>query len=209
MIDLYPVQAMLGVMVIDGLPEPEEGDDPVDPIGLLLVRTADGDRAAFAELYDAMASRVLGLIVRVLVDRAQSEEVLQDVFFEVWQSATGFAPNKGRGRTWLLTIAHRRAIDRVRASQSATDRDLRIGRRDHGVEYDTVAEQVELNIEAERITEALGSLPEAQRETLLLAYYGGYSQSEIAAMTETPLGTVKTRMRDGLSRLRIRLGVRA
>ncbi len=202
---------MLGRVVIDGLDEPEGPPGGADRVGQLLVRIAEGDRAAFGQLYDLLSARVLGLIVRILVDRAQSEEVLQEVFLEVWRSASRFTPGggEGRGRTWLLTIAHRRAVDRVRAAQSSADRDARIGRRDLGVAYDAVAERAELNIEAERVTEALALLPEAQRETLLLAYYGGYSQSEIAAMTGAPLGTVKTRMRDGLSRLRARMGVRS
>ncbi len=199
---------MVESVVIDGADEPEYQPDPIDQVGLLLVRTADGDRDAFSQLYDLMASRMLGLIVRILVDRAQSEEVLQEVFLEAWQSASRFAPNKGRGRTWLLTIAHRRAIDRVRASQSATDRDIRVGRQNLGGDYDAVAEQVELHIEAEQVNAALAGLSDTQRETLMLAYFGGYSQSEIAVLTGAPLGTVKTRMRDGLARLRDRLGVR-
>ncbi|WP_426521397.1 ECF RNA polymerase sigma factor SigK [Diaminobutyricibacter sp. McL0618] len=199
---------MVESVVIDGLDEPEYQPDPIDQVGLLLVRTADGDRDAFSQLYDLMAPRMLGLIVRILVDRAQSEEVLQEVLLEAWQSASRFAPNKGRGRTWLLTIAHRRAIDRVRASQSATDRDIRVGRQNLGVAYDAVAEQAELHVEAEQVNAALADLSDTQRETLMLAYFGGYSQSEIAVLTGTPLGTVKTRMRDGLARLRDRLGVR-
>ena len=109
----------------------------------------------------------------------------------------------------MLTIAHRRAVDRVRASQASSDRDVRIGFRDLDVAHDGVAEQVELRVEAERVTTALRHLPEAQREALTLAYYGGYSQSEIAALVGAPLGTIKTRMRDGLSRLRAEMGVTA
>jgi RNA polymerase sigma-70 factor (ECF subfamily) len=200
---------MLVDMVIDGIEVPEDGADPVDLVGVLLVQVAQGDQAAFARMYDLLAPRVFGLILRVLVDRAQSEEVLQEVFLEVWQSAGRFAPNRGQGRSWILTIAHRRAVDRVRSAQASTDRDARIGTRDLDVAYDGVAEQVELKIEGERVATALSSLPEAQREALTLAYYGGYSQSEIAALVGAPLGTVKTRMRDGLSRLRLEMGVTA
>jgi RNA polymerase sigma-70 factor (ECF subfamily) len=200
---------MLVGMVIDGIEVPEDGADPVDLVGVLLVQTAQGDQDAFARMYDVLSPRVFGLILRVLVDRAQSEEVLQEVFLEVWQSAGRFAPNRGQGRSWVLTIAHRRAVDRVRSAQASTDRDARIGMRDLDVAYDGVAEQVELKIEGERIAAALSSLPEAQREALTLAYYGGYSQSEIAALVGAPLGTVKTRMRDGLSRLRLEMGVTA
>ena len=119
-----------------------------------------------------LSPRVFGLILRVLVDRSQSEEVLQEVFLEIWQSADRFAPNKGQGRSWVLTIAHRRAVDRVRSAQASTNRDVRAGFRDLGVAYDGVAEEVELRIEGQRVTEALATLPDPQREAITLAYYG-------------------------------------
>ena len=199
---------MLVEMVIDGMDVPEEGAAQ-DAVADLLFRIGDGDQRAFAELYDSLSSRVFGLILRVLVNRSQSEEVLQEVFLEIWQSATRFAPNKGQGRTWVMTIAHRRAVDRVRASQSSADRDVRAGFRDIGVAHDSVAETVELGIEGEKVHHALAGLPEAQREALVLAYYGGYSQNEVAVLVGAPLGTIKTRMRDGLSRLRTAMGVTA
>lgn len=186
---------------------PEEGTDPVDAAGALIQSIAAGDRDAFAQLYDMLSPRVFGLILRVLVDRSQSEEVLQEVFLEVWQSAARFTPNRGQGRSWLLTIAHRRAIDRVRSAQASSNRDIRAGFEELATPSEDVAERVELKIESERVADALQRLPEAQREALRLAYYGGYSQSEIAALTRAPLGTVKTRMRDGLSRLRVEMGV--
>ncbi len=195
--------------MIDGVDVPEGADAPVDHVGELLVRIADADPSAFGDLYDMLSGRVFGLILRVLVDRAQSEEVLQEVFLEVWQSAGRFAPNRGQGRSWVLTIAHRRAIDRVRSAQASTDRDMRTGIRDLDVAYDGVVEQVEMRIEGRRVTRALAALPDAQREAITLAYYGGYSQSEIAALVGAPLGTIKTRMRDGLSRLRTEMGVTA
>lgn len=108
-----------------------------------------------------------------------------------------------------MTMAHRRAVDRVRSSQSSSDRDVRAGLRDIGVAHDSVAEQVELSMEGERVVGALSGLPEAQREAIVLAYYGGYSQNEIAALLGAPLGTIKTRMRDGLTRLRSAMGVMA
>lgn len=200
---------MLESMVIDGLDVPDDGVGSVDHIGVLLLLVADGDQQAFARLYDLLSPRVFGLILRVLVDRSQSEEVLQEVFLEVWQSASRFAPNRGQGRSWILTIAHRRAVDRVRSAQSSTNRDVRAGLRDMDVAHDGVAEQVELKIEGERVVAALSLLPEAQKEALTLAYYGGYSQSEIAALVGAPLGTIKTRMRDGLSRMRTEMGVTA
>jgi len=199
---------MLVEMVIDGMDVPEEGT-PRDAVADLLVRIGGGDQRAFAELYDALSSRAFGLILRVLVNRSQSEEVLQEVFLEIWQSASKFAPNKGQGRTWVMTIAHRRAVDRVRASQSSADRDVRAGFRDIGIAHDSVSETVELGIESEKVHHALAALPEAQREALVLAYYGGYSQHEVAVLVGAPLGTIKTRMRDGLSRLRTAMGVTA
>lgn len=199
---------MLEAMVIDGIDTAEDGSAG-DLAAELLARVASGDQGAFAALYDLLSARVFGLILRIVVNRAQSEEVLQEVFFEIWQSAARFAPNKGQGRSWILTIAHRRAVDRVRASQSSNDRDVRVGMRDIEVAHDSVAEQVQLSIEGERVGRALTQLPEAQREAIVLAYYGGYSQSEISVLTGTPLGTIKTRMRDGMSRLRTAMGVTA
>src|SRR6187397_1430896 len=132
---------MLRDMVIDGVEAPEHGADPVDVVGALLLQIAQGDESAFARMYDLLSPRVFGLILRVLVNRAQSEEVLQEVFLEVWQSAARFAPNRGQGRSWVLTIAHRKAVDRVRSSQASADRDVRAGLRDLGVPFDGVAEQ--------------------------------------------------------------------
>ncbi len=197
---------MLGEMVIDGI---EVSDEPAprDHAAELLALVASRDQAAFARLYDMLSDRVFGLILRVLVNRAQSEEVLQEVFLEIWQSAASFAPNKGQGRTWIMTIAHRRAVDRVRSARAGAARDERAGLRDIHTAQAGVEEQVELRIESRRVAGALAALPEAQREALTLAYFGGYSQSEIAALTGAALGTIKTRMRDGLSRLRREMGV--
>ena len=200
---------ILDRMVIDGFDVPEGDVDPIDHIAGLIRRVAVGDRAAFTELYDLMSARMFGLIRRVLVDRDQSEEVLQEVFLEAWRTADDYDPARGQGRSWLLTIAHRRAVDRVRASRASVDRDIRVGIRDTEVAFDEVAERAELTLDAQVMTEALSRIPEVQREALVLAYFGGYHQSEIAALTGTPLGTIKTRMGDGLTRLRAEMGVNA
>lgn len=173
----------------------------------LLERVAQGDQKAFAALYDEVSPRVFGLIKRLLRDHAQSEEVTQEVFLEIWQTATRFDPNKGGATTWILTMAHRRAVDRVRSSQSSRDRDTRIGIRDHKVDYDNVSETIEVRIEHERVEKAMLRLTELQRQAVSLAYYGGYSHSEVAEMLSVPIGTVKTRLRDGMIRLRDELGV--
>jgi len=189
----------------------ETGDDVDDEVTVsfddLLSRTATGDQAAFSVLYDHIASRVLGLVRRVLVDPAQSEEVTQEVFLEVWQSASRFDPNKGRALTWIMTMAHRRAIDRVRAAQASRDRDVAVGIRDLPTAFDEVSETVEVRVEHERVEVAMAKLSETQREAVTLAYYGGLSQSEVAATLGIPLGTAKTRLRDAMIRLRNELGV--
>lgn len=192
---------MLKEMVIDGCEIPEDGTG-ADPADQALVRVAQGDQRAFATLYDMLSSRALGLIKRVLVDHAQSEEVLQEVFLEVWQQAASFKPDRGSARSWVLTFAHRRAVDRVRAAQASVGRDERAGLRELHTPSAPVDEHVELLVDGTRATVALQDLPEVQREPLVLAYFGGYTQREISVLVGAPLGTIKTRMRDGLSRLR-------
>lgn len=172
-----------------------------------LSRVATGDKRAFAELYDATAPRIYGLVRRLLVDPAQSEEVTQEIFLEIWQTATRYQPERGSAMSWMLTMAHRRAVDRVRASQSSRERDSRIGIRDYDREYDQVAEHVEITMEGERVKRALQGLTELQRQAVELAYYRGLSHSEIAAELHVPVGTVKTRIRDGMIRLRDAMGV--
>ncbi|TFB93187.1 sigma-70 family RNA polymerase sigma factor [Cryobacterium sp. HLT2-28] len=173
----------------------------------LLGRVARGDEAAFGDLYDQMAPRVLGLVKRLLVDHAQSEEVTQEIFLEIWQSAARYEAARGGASTWILTMAHRRAVDRIRSSQAGRDRDTKIGIRDLAVAYDNVSETVETRIEHERVEKAMSRLTELQRQAISLAYYGGLSHSEVAERLQIPLGTVKTRLRDGMIRLRDELGV--
>ena len=175
----------------------------------LLVAVAQGEHASFEALYDRTAAKVFGLVRRVVRDAAQAEEVAQEVFLEVWRSAPAYDASRGRGETWVLTIAHRRAVDRVRSAQAATDRDLRVARRDVERDYDVVSETVEARLESEAVREALGSLTALQRQAVQLAYYGGYTHSEISVVLGVPLGTVKTRIRDGLIRLRDAMGVTA
>jgi RNA polymerase sigma-70 factor (ECF subfamily) len=183
--------------------------DDVIPASLndLLARVAEGDQLAFSQLYDQTSGRVLGLVRRLLKDHAQSEEVTQEIFLEVWQNSKRYDPAKGSATTWILTMAHRRAVDRIRSSQSTRDRDTRIGLRDMETEYDSVSESVEIKVEHERVGQALQRLTELQRQAVTLAYYGGYSHSEVAEMLKVPIGTVKTRLRDGMIRLRDELGV--
>jgi RNA polymerase sigma-70 factor, ECF subfamily len=173
----------------------------------LLLRIARGDEVAFGELYDRVAGPIHGVIRRVLRDPARSEEVTQEVLLEIWRTAARFDPERGAASTWMFTMAHRRAIDRVRSVQSSRDRDQRVGTRDHAPPFDQVAETVETRSEHDQVRAALDELTELQRETVELAYYGGYTYREVSELLDAPLGTIKTRMRDGLIRLRDALGV--
>lgn len=170
----------------------------------LLRLTASGDQKAFAELYDLVASEVFGLIRKVLRDPAQSQEVAQEVMVEVWRSAARFDPERGNARTWIMTIAHRRAVDRVRTEQSYRDRSERHARLEV---VDRNRPETQLDpAERQAVRGAVATLTPLQRQSIDLAYYGGCTQSEIAELLQVPLGTVKTRIRDGLIRLRDQLG---
>jgi RNA polymerase sigma-70 factor (ECF subfamily) len=171
----------------------------------LLASVARGEHAAFAVLYDRVAPTVYGTVRRVLRDPAQSEEVTQEVLLEAWRTAVRFDPTRGSALAWLTTIAHRRAVDRVRAERSAVEREQRVQFVD--VAYDAVAEAAHTNLEGERVRRCLRALTDLQRESVVLAYYGGYTYREVAVLLDTPIGTIKTRMRDGLIRLRDCLGV--
>ena len=170
----------------------------------LLVRVARGDLEAFEAMYDRLVGPVYGVTRRVLKDPSQSEEVTQEVLLEVWRTAVRFDPAMGGAATWVMTIAHRRAIDRVRSTTAAADREHRTA--EVHTPHDEVAEAVEASLDRERVRRCLGTLTPLQRESMTLAYYGGYTFREVARLLGVPEGTVKTRMRDGLIRLRDCLG---
>lgn len=174
----------------------------VAPTDALILLAAEGDADAFAQFYDVTSRIVFSIVLRVLRDRAQAEEVTQDAYLEAWTTAARYNATTASAKTWIITMAHRRAIDRVRSSQSSRNRDLKIGIRDLPREHDHVAEEVEVHSEFARARAALAALTALQREAVSLVYFDGYTQSEVAERLHAPIGTVKTRLRDGLLRMR-------
>jgi len=181
-----------------------------NPLVAALRRAGLGDQGAFGELYDALADRVYGAVLSVVRDPAQAEEVTQEVFVELWRLAPRYDATRGSVTAWAATIAHRRAVDRVRSEQSARDRDDRDSRRDarpSDVVADTVTDDHAAAFDQRRVRRALDRLTEVQRQAVELAYFGGHTYREVAALLGLPEGTIKTRIRDGMIRLRDELAV--
>ncbi|WP_078613129.1 ECF RNA polymerase sigma factor SigK [Streptomyces katrae] len=197
-----------GPSATTGQPLPFGVPDAVGPrLEDLMSRVARGDKDAFSALYDALSATVFGMVVRVVRDRAQSEEVAQEVMIDLWRQAARYRPEQGSVRTWAATLAHRRAVDRVRSAQAAVNREYDQAARDQARPFDEVAEQVETRLESEQVRRCMRGLTEIQRQAVTLAYYQGLSYREVAETLRTPLPTIKTRMRDGLIRLRDCMGV--
>lgn len=167
-----------------------------------MIKTAQGDDRAFAELYDLTGKRVYGVALRVLRSPEHAEEVAQEVYAEVWQQAKRYAPEKGSVLGWMTTMTHRRAVDRVRSVTSEVARDERHAWEAVDREGDEVWDSVAQQYEVERVRQVMVKLTELQREVLQLAYWEGLTQSQIAERLDAPLGTVKTRIRDALKHLR-------
>lgn len=173
----------------------------------LLARSARGHEDAFAELYDLTITRIYGVVLRVLRAPDLAAEVTQEVYLEVWKHAARYAEERGSVMAWMNTVAHRRAVDRVRSESSDTARDTKYAKLSAEPEIDQVWDDVAQTLDVERVRNAMSSLTAIQREALTLSYFGGYTQSQVAALLKLPLGTVKTRIRDGLIGLRDALGV--
>jgi RNA polymerase sigma-70 factor (ECF subfamily) len=185
-------------------------DSPADlskRLAGLLARIAGGDQAAFAEFYQLTSRRVFGMARRVLIDPELSEDTTQEVFLQVWQNAAKFNPEAGSPLSWLMTISHRRAVDKVRSSQSATDREAKYGASSQDVDHDSVSAEVDSKLEAEAVVRCLETLTDTQQESVRLAYYGGLTYREVAEKLNAAVPTIKSRIRDGLIRLKTCLGV--
>ena len=183
--------------------EPDGGSE--DRCGALLRRAGRGDQSAFGELYDALSPLVYGVVLKVVRDPSHAEEVTQEVFVELWRLAARFDGTKGSARSWAATLAHRRSIDRVRSEQASRDRldrDVNQVARD----FDSVSIAVESSMDQARVRRAVTQLSELQREAVELAYFGGHTYREVAVLLDVAEGTVKSRIRDGLIRLRDELG---
>ncbi|MGV0812127.1 sigma-70 family RNA polymerase sigma factor [Mycolicibacterium boenickei] len=172
----------------------------------LLHRVARHDVDAFAALYDQTRSRVFGLVTRVLRDPGYSEETTQDIYLQVWHAADTYNPAAGSPMAWLMTLAHRRAVDRVRAEQAASRRESRYGASNAEPPVDHVADSVITRDEQRRVADCLSSLTEDQRECIHLAYYDGLTYSQVSQRLTANLATIKSRMRDAIRGLRNCLG---
>lgn len=176
--------------------------EPVQTSDIALINAvANGDERALAELYDRYRVILFGLLIRILKSREEAEDVLQEVFLQVWRRANDFDEQRGKLFTWLVTLTRSRAIDRLR-SLDARERVAQASVRDASEEISDAVDDTFRSEQRQLVTAALAQLPEEQKHPLLLAYFDGLTQSEIATKLGAPLGTVKTRMRAGLARLR-------
>jgi RNA polymerase sigma-70 factor, ECF subfamily len=166
----------------------------------VLALVARSEDAALAEIYDRFGAVAYGLALRVLRDEALAQDAVQDAFLAVWRTAASFSPERGAARTWVLTLVHRRAVDLVRREERRRGDPLESTAEPASDEL--TDQQAWLRFERERVQAALKRLPDQQREALELAYYGGFSQSQLAERLGEPLGTIKSRMHTGLARLR-------
>jgi RNA polymerase sigma factor (sigma-70 family) len=169
----------------------------------LVALVARGDEQALAALYDRVGRVAYGIAYRILRDDRFAEDAVQEGFLAVWRSAATFSADRGKASTWIVTLVHRKAVDIVRREQRRRAEPLEVGpAHDVADPSGSAEDEAWLAFERDRLQSALRALPDAQRETLELAYYGGYSQSELASRLGVPLGTIKSRMFAGLARLR-------
>ncbi|MFE9423703.1 sigma-70 family RNA polymerase sigma factor [Kitasatospora sp. NPDC006697] len=181
---------------------PQPGDPSVER---LLLRVADRDPQAFEQLHDAIGAALFLIVLRVVRDRGHTQDVVQEVLLEIWHKAPRFQPARGAAMAWIATIAHRRAVDRVRTERAAHERDLRAALLEHPVPVDQIGEHLERLLTRHRVREGLDALTALQRQAVILAFYHDCSHQEMADLLQVPLSTAKTRVRDALLRLRMHL----
>ncbi len=192
-----------GAFPSTGAPPPASRDE----LPGLLQRCSRGDEDAFARLYDATSARAYGLALRVVRNPAQAEEVVQEAYLDAWRSSSRFDPARGSAMGWLLTIVHRKSVDRVRSAEASSHRDATYERETRPMDHDQTAESAQTSLEGQRVRGAVATLTPVQREAVELAFFGGYTHTEVANLLDVPVGTAKTRIRDGLIRLRDAMGV--
>lgn len=178
------------------------GDRSQPDLPRLLAASAAGDQASFARLYDLTNARVYGLVLRVLKDRSHAEEVVQESYLRYWQQADQYSAARGSVVSWMLTIAHRRSVDRIRSEELYRKRGSEYANANASVPPTPVVELVEQHDETMTLRICLGRLTNLQREGIELSYFDGMTYPEVAAHTSTPLPTIKSRIRDGLRNLR-------
>lgn len=181
---------------------PRDSPDQTAVLRDLLASSAQGDRSAFTRLYDLTSPRIYGLALRVVYDRAHAEEVVQEAYLQFWQKAGEYRPERGSVISWMMTITHRRAVDRVRSEQVHRRRIADYGTENVEVPEASPLEVVEANEQAATLRNCMGQLTDLQRNTIAMAYFSGLSYPEVAEQTGTPLPTIKSRIRDGLRGLR-------
>ena len=181
---------------------PSRVTDDAEHLAILLRRVGEGDPDAFTAFYHLTSRRVHGLALRTIIDAEMARETTQEVFLMVWKQAHKYDPPAGSPMAWLMTITHRRAVDKIRAESSSARRELVWGLKTHQADHDDVAETVADRLEAQHLARCLTSLTILQRESIHLAYYGGLTYREVAEQLGAPVPTVKARIRDGLNRLR-------
>lgn len=187
----------------NGEPDRQSSENPpAGSLAPLLARSALGDEAAFEEIYDATSARVFGLVLRLVRNHALAEEVTQEVYLQLWRTASRYDESRGSALSWLMTMTHRRAVDRIRYTEAYGRRDSTYHQDNAMIEYDETFDTANASLTATTVRSALASLSANQRHVLELAYFGGHTHTEVAEIVGIPLGTAKTRIRDGLIRLR-------
>lgn len=194
------------LLEVSSTPVPAMSPDEHERLNRLLVQTASADKHAFSALYDALAPTVYSVCLSVLRNPALAEEVAQDVFVEVWTSAAKFDPQRGNARSWVGRLAHGRAVDKLRSHVAAVQRDDRDSKLEHATFAESIEDEALNNVEAHLLRRAVDEIGEPHSTAVTLAFFDGLTHTELAESTGVPLGTAKTRVRDGIKKLKAVLG---